>query len=49
MEKLLELGFKKIGFWKKSEKILSFELSEFSLLVEAKIIAMSDLVLKVLE
>ncbi len=29
MEKLLELGFKKIGFWKKSEKILSFELSEF--------------------
>ena len=29
MEKLLELGFKKIGFWKKNEKNLSFELSEF--------------------
>ncbi len=29
MEKLLELGFKKIGFWKKSEKVLSFEISEF--------------------
>ncbi len=29
MEKLLELGFKKIGAWKKSEKNLSFELSEF--------------------
>lgn len=29
MEKLLELGFKKVGIWKKDEKILSFELSEF--------------------
>lgn len=28
MEKLLELGFKKIGFWKKNEKIISFELSD---------------------
>ena len=29
MEKLLELGFKKVGIWKKNEKVLSFELSEF--------------------
>lgn len=29
MEKLLELGFKKVGIWKKNEKDLSFELSEF--------------------
>lgn len=29
MEKLLELGFKKVGIWKKDEKVLSFELSEF--------------------
>lgn len=29
MEKLLELGFKKVGIWKKNEKTLSFELSEF--------------------
>lgn len=29
MEKLLELGFKKIGMWKKTEKDLSFEISEF--------------------
>lgn len=29
MEKLLELGFKKIGMWKKAEKDLSFEISEF--------------------
>lgn len=29
MEKLLELGFKKIGIWKKSEKNISFELTEF--------------------
>lgn len=29
MEKLLELGFKKIGIWSKSEKVLSFQVSEF--------------------
>ncbi len=29
MEKLLELGFKKIGMWKKFDKELSFEISEF--------------------
>lgn len=29
MEKLLELGFKKIGSWKKIAKELSFEISEF--------------------
>ena len=29
MEKLLELGFRKVGIWKKDEKVLSFELSEF--------------------
>ena len=29
MEKLLELGFKKVGIWRKDEKVLSFELSEF--------------------
>lgn len=29
MEKLLELGFKKIGMWKKFDNELSFEISEF--------------------
>ncbi|WP_300356470.1 hypothetical protein [Fusobacterium sp.] len=29
MEKLLELGLKKVGSWKKSEKVLSFEISDF--------------------